>query len=541
MNRVSPKVLWPLALAVIFFAIPAGLHFFYPSLFWRVTDNEPHGLSNALNMAYRLGDGRMYAAPGMTNHPGVTFYIMSWLALALAGYPVANGGFDFFKTVLAHVEDFHRILIWLAAFAGAAGVYIFVRAARILVSVNVIIFGLLLWLLSTPATIMMFMSPGFESFALLINSLFFTALVQIACSRDVGWRPIVFAGAVAAVAYLNKLSYVYVPAALGAAIFVRLAASRAGWLRGTALLALFVAAFVSFVLVVAYFVIGWAEFQALLDYHYHVIVGSGMYGEGDRTVVSADEVRNALAAIPANRAYALPLALGGGVVLAVAGIMLAFTRSQHIPLAVLGIGAGTAALLSAVVVLKHYEVHYTAGISATLPACVVVGDLLARARGLKFGSTGGVIAGIALMLMALFVVPNLTTYVTGRAQVARLAEADKKEIDAQIAAGNRMAEFMYRVPFAEFGQGFVLVLTGVPQLIEEYLRTSRRTISSFMARQSSPDVGMYVIDKAYFPDEAAVKRATNLDLPEASAPAVIRYEAGDRLIELRTVFLLIRH
>ena len=59
-------VLWPLALAVIFFSIPVLLALQYPSSFWMGTDNETLGLADALNMAYRLADREMYEAVGMT-------------------------------------------------------------------------------------------------------------------------------------------------------------------------------------------------------------------------------------------------------------------------------------------------------------------------------------------------------------------------------------------------------------------------------------------------------------------------------------------
>jgi hypothetical protein len=51
------------------------------------------------------------------------------------------------------------------------------------------------------------------------------------------------------------------------------------------------------------------------------------------------------------------------------------------------------------------------------------------------------------------------------------------------------------------------------------------------------DVGAWVIDKSYFPTEQAVRTAKNVDL---LGPRPIRYNEGDKLIELHTVFLLIR-
>src|SRR6202022_3591667 len=110
---------WPLALAGVFFAISMLLAVSYPSSFWMITDYQPHGLANALNMAYRLADRQMYLAGGLAYHPGVPFYLMSWLALAVTGYPVATGGPDFFNTVIEHVDEYHQASLFLVALVGA--------------------------------------------------------------------------------------------------------------------------------------------------------------------------------------------------------------------------------------------------------------------------------------------------------------------------------------------------------------------------------------------------------------------------------------
>lgn len=153
---------WPAAFAILFIAIPPLLFHWYPTSFWANTDYEPLGLGDALNLAYRLADFRIYPAVGMEDHPGVPFYFMSWLALAFAGYPVAFKGPGFFNAVVDHVEDFHRAGVWLGALMGGVGVYIFARTARNLVPLGVIAVGLLAWLTSTPATLLMFTTPSIE-------------------------------------------------------------------------------------------------------------------------------------------------------------------------------------------------------------------------------------------------------------------------------------------------------------------------------------------------------------------------------------------
>jgi hypothetical protein len=56
-------------------------------------------------------------------------------------------------------------------------------------------------------------------------------------------------------------------------------------------------------------------------------------------------------------------------------------------------------------------------------------------------------------------------------------------------------------------------------------------------RRLEHEVGAYVLDKNYFPTAESVKAASNVVLL-SSKPAAMR--DGDKLIELRTTFLLIR-
>jgi hypothetical protein len=111
-------LVWPYILAAVFFLLPVTLLFAYPVGFWSSTDNEPLGLANALNAAYRLADFRMYQSAGL-EHPGIQYYFMSWLALAFTGYPVAGAGPDFFRNVIDNVDGYHRASICIAALVGA--------------------------------------------------------------------------------------------------------------------------------------------------------------------------------------------------------------------------------------------------------------------------------------------------------------------------------------------------------------------------------------------------------------------------------------
>jgi hypothetical protein len=530
-------LLWPSIFAAAFFLIPVGLLFAHPISFWCSTDNEPMGLANALNMAYRLADFRLYSAEGMTYHPGVQFHFMSWLALAVTGYPVAGAGQDFFRAVIDHVDDYYRASIYVAALVGATGVYVFARSAMKLIPVGAIAVGLLLWLLSTPATILFFMSPGYESVAILANSLFLLVLVRLAFDRDIDPTIIVLAGCVGAFAYLNKLSYIYIPLALVSAIFCKAVFLRVGWLRGASFVAVFLCTAVGVVVATGYLIIGGQTFHDLLRFHQGVIMGSGMYGTGARNVVDKAEVWHAIMAIPRDKTYAMAFALIGGALLFIAGMVTGIKNREKDGVAVIGIGAGLAGLLSSLIVLKHYDSHYTAGVSATLPACAVAACLFAEAWNFKARIAAFALACVAVLLMADPVLASVRHVLASRSNSTQLALADRNEIAALTAAMTRVVDFAYRVPFPQYGEGMVVHYAGVPRLFQTYLQNKGPVTNSVTEQSVTEDVGAYVIDKGYFPTVEAVKGAANVDL---TGPRPIQFQDGDELIELRTVFLLIR-
>ena len=531
---------WPLAFAALFFIIPPLLFHSYPSSLWANNDYEPLGLANAMNMAYRLADLKLYPAVGITDHPGIPFYFMSWLALAFSGYPVASRDTGFFTTVMGHVEDFHRINVWLAALAGASGVYIFSRAARGLVPVWVVAIGLLAWLISTPGTLLMFATPSIESFALLINSLFFWVLVRVAYDRNIAAGTTVLAACVSAFAYLNKLSYIYVSLALAATGILNLFFRNAGWTLGRKRCVLFTLTSLAVIVIAGCLSNGVSEFLHMLRFHKSVVFHSGLYGTGDHFVVSANDIWRAFAAIPAEKAYAMPVAFLIGAVLSIGGLLTARRGPEHIPVAVICIGTGLASAMSAVFVIKHYSLFYTAGVSATLPASAAALYLLLQSLGQSWDYKPRIIeatlAAALILIAAPKTVPALLSELEARVRKGELAKADLRDIDNKLSDGSRVIEFLYKTPFSWYGEGFVIYNASVPRMTEEY-REARPTMFSASVPGLHRDADAYVIDKGYFPTVESVKASGNLALIE---PTPVTFENGDQLIELRTAFLLIR-
>jgi hypothetical protein len=526
---------WPIAFAIVFFSIPILLFHIYPNSLWANFDYETEAVADALNMAYRIADHRLYFARGLVDHPGVPFYLMSWLALALTGYPAASGP-GFFDTVIEHAEVFHRMLIWLAALTGAVGIVIFARAARSLVPTAVVAIALLIWLVSSPATLLMFESPSIETFALLINALFFVVLVRLAYDADLTARVAFLCGCVGAFAYLNKLSYIYVPVALAVAGFTNAGLRGAGRIRTRRLTLYFAFGVLLVLLATAVFFIGWPGFLILLRFHLRVMLGSGLYGTGDHVVIAKDEIWRSLAAIPADRAYAMVIALVGGPCLVIAGFLTGRKGPDHVPVALIGIGTGTASLLSALFVVKHYNVHYVAGVSATLPASAVAAYLLIKSRDYRFRTAAAALAVAAILLMATQMLGWLLPQLAAKTKTTELAAADLQEIKAQFAGKKVLVEFGYAAPFSQAGEGFVVVYGSVQRLTDDYRRSRPDVIGSMASSLVDRDADAYVIAKAYFPTVESVKAAPNLSL---FGRKPVRFKEGDKLIELHTAFLLI--
>jgi hypothetical protein len=466
---------------------------------------------------------------------------VSWLALALAGYPIASADSEFYAAVIADVEKYHRITICMSAMAGAIGVYIFARAARKLVPVGVVVTGLIIWLFSTPATLLTFASPSIDSFAILINGLFFVVVVRLAFDRDVSLSVAAITASVGALGYLNKLSYIYIGLTLALTGILNFAFRRPGWIRSGVRCVLFGVAFLLVVKAAGSAIIGQEAFHGLIEYHKQVILGSGMYGTGPEVVVSGDEVRRAIAAIPADRSYAIAVALIGGALLGVAGFVTALRGAQHIPVGILGVGVGLASAMSATIVLKHYALHYTAGVSATLPASLVVGYLLVQDWGYRPRVIAGVVAAmaaVAIVFMATLTMPSVTGVLASRMAATEQVKADMVDIRTRLAGEKRVVVYVYKAPFAEYGEGFVVTYGSVPRMTEAYLKTRPNVVSSMTVGLIDREVGAFVLDKSYFPNAASIKAAPNIALLAAKP---VTMADGDKLIELRTVFLLIRN
>ena len=87
------------------------------------------------------------------------------------------------------------------------------------------------------------------------------------------------------------------------------------------------------------------------------------------------------------------------------------------------------------------------------------------------------------------------------------------------------------------GGELVEIWHGVPRLTVEYHRNRSRMFSAAAADSPPRNVDAIVIHRAYFPTVESIKASRDL-ATFSGEPAV--YREGDRIVELRTVFVLLR-
>ena len=174
-----------------------------------------------------------------------------------------------------------------------------------------------------------------------------------------------------------------------------------------------------------------------------------------------------------------------------------------------------------------------------MPAGVVGGWLLLKSCGWNYRhriAAGGA-AATAILLMAVLTAKFLIAVLAQGTNVGEMVKADLKDIQTELAGSKRAIEFAYRTPFADYGEGFLIIYASIPRMTEEYVRSRQRTFSSMVGGLFDRDVGAYIIDKGYFSTVESIKAATNV-VPLGPKP--VAFKDGDRLIELHTVFILIR-
>lgn len=515
-----------LLIATVLGSALALLTFSLQGSFWLSQDYGMLSLAHALHLEWRLSHPGTLPAPGLAGHPGILFYFASWLAVAVIAPPSGTMDFGRFTQIMANAEAIYFANQAIAIAIVTLSAYAFVRVARRVAPMWVVLAALGLWLGSSYQAVLTSTALSIETFSLLLNTLFLWVLLRIAAASRISVLDALMAGMIAAFGYLMKLPYLYVAFGLAAALMASIAIHRPGIfhsLRGATLICI---SFALCVVGVGLTVIGEQGFKDLLQFHLNVLLHSGHYGTGASGIAETSHVKAAWDSFAVYGSMAPWLA----VMLAPACIFVAISGrlrgKADASVVIFAVGAGVAALLASLGVLKHFAEHYAAGVAPALCAVVIAAFLLIRQI------QPGALRRFKLLLVVLVLLGLSLSFSYAISVKSRGAEQremllqDRSALEKLLHLQQGRTLFTYHVPMQEFGEGFILHYTGIPLLQQEYTAWRTARVSSYMRPTGS--FKYVVLDKNYFRDAAAVRKAANLEpvgtvqLPPSTSDEIVQ-------------------
>jgi hypothetical protein len=429
-----------------------------PVTFWGIPgDWSVMSLAEAVNIDFWLrGTGPRALSQAQYYQPGVWYQFVSYIVYRTTSSEAPAR--EIFQTVLRDPQHYWNVLQILPIAMTAFGSGLIWRASRGLNSLARCA-AISCYFICMPAVAFGIYQYFNESFTLAIAACFFPMGLLILTENQ--RRPSLNAflcGLAASGLYLHKMNYVVWAVALIPAIFAAAWTGRFSWTAALIRALLLVAGITLGVLGFGYFLLGPAGLQMMLAAHKEILLGSGIYGQGDHTVVSL-KLLLSNATIVAMSDYYFTLMLAACALLGI-GVFLrnVFDRAwlrQHMAEGVFLFAAAAAMLLA---VLKHYQPYYIVSVAAVLPFIVI---WLARARMWIIGPVALALTGLALVAG----IPGLVAVQHSWAATETKMAADHEFITSRPLKPQMIRLWMYRSVDPFCGRLFLVNFTGISSLI----------------------------------------------------------------------------
>jgi len=517
-------------LAIALVATWLTVYLLWPTPFWASDDDYAYlALAHALHFEATLRGGDVSQDGGLMNHPGLPFYVASWLALRASA--LFAGGKDAIAYALSQPDGFFlatRIIAGLITAAAIAGIWYLMAA----LAAPWRLLAILGFFAASPASFRYgFTFLGNETFALPLSVLLFWSLRYVVTSPPQTYAPWLVLGAVAAVAYTVKLLYLDI---LVAAIAVALVDSWWTFRRSNLLfifravqrIGLIATAFVGVAVALLLVAIGRKGVASLLAFHASIFTHTGVYGSGGRGVASVEAVYQAFA----NSISSMPLpylCFAAVALLVVTLAAQARARSLDRAIVIWTVAAITATIAAAAAVLKHYDTHYVTAVSAVLP--FVLAPVLSHRRW-RWVVAAGIFASLC------FTAAYATTQLSEQSRFAAAMAEDETRIAAMPLLPAQARLWTYRVPSEHFAAAFVAAYSGVRSIQATLADPARQDFSSYS--QVDRSYRYIVLDKHHFPDGDSVRRAKGSLEPTQSL--MVQLGANDKIHVLKSTIVVER-
>jgi len=505
---------------VLIFALTGAWYFFAiakGTTFWQVHDDYSHlSLAHAINLQQWINHGTHRPNVGLVGHPGIPFYVVSWLALK-AALPV---GVDEIQQILQNVstnpEPFWLAIRTAALILNIIGVIMVMNcpgnadtSARLAAAVVFFAVSIEPWDVAITKL-------GIESFALPYAALFYIvgySALHNKAKAQFWWLAF---GVVAGIGYTLKLHYIVFAVAGLVGLASASALGTYTWRLTVWLACLYIAGFLILVAPTLLLFDHLEGTERLIQFHKTIILHTGAYGSGDPGVLSIDRAEFALNSLIEMRWFVVAAALmvcGYIFLLRTAWRDLKW-RKTELPF---GIVIMTALILALGAVIKHFGSRYVIVPIAILPIALLY---LSGQAGTVTGKIGLVAALIALPF-------TLLGFYQQQFASRAFAEAVARDVENIKLKPLEAGEFRlweYYIPSREFALGIIARWSEDVQVDKWYETTALTDRSTF----SAPTPWRYaVLEKSRFPTHQAVSRWT-------------QYEPSDRIEFLETTVLLER-
>jgi hypothetical protein len=499
----------------------------WPVPFWQANnDYADLSLAHAVHLEASLHE-KVNGDAALANHPGIPFYIASWMALRMAA--LSDGANDVVKFAFSNPDRFFlmaKIFAGLITAIGIGATWLLLRRIgpfwRLL--------AILTFFAAAPVSYRYgLVILGNETFALPLAALLFWAVDRCAkapAASNLSW---LILGAVAGLGYTVKLLYLdlLVAACAVALIDSWWSAPRLGIrliIEFTRRIVLILVAFFALALAILLPILGRETLRGLLQFHAAIFTHSGNYGSGEVGFISTAAVDRALLKLLANTAlpYMIILVVVG-LCMAVWSKLKTHTLDRH---TALWTAASLAAIISAsAAILKHFDVHYLVALCALLPFAFSPVLALPRARW---------IAGAAVVACLGWTTYHAAVEFSQESDEVAAVLDDVAAIRAMPLAPGEARLWAYRSPTEEFSAAFIASYSGVESVIKALADPALQDFSPYsMVKRPYKYV---VLDRKDFPDANAIRKIEG-SLDRVQGPFV-PLAPDDKILELRRLIVV---
>lgn len=171
-----------------------------------------------------------------------------------------------------------------------------------------------------------------------------------------------------------------------------------------------------------------------------------------------------------HRAFVVPIGFVLGLVIIYKCIVTYLQGRALEKFIILGFATGICSIVSVITVCKHYVVHYSAAVSATIPAIVIIlWQFVANTKNRKMNYRIKVAISIVILFAGIFSISDLIRSKIKNAHYRNQIIQDRIKLEELAVNINGKRLYTYHVPLSEFSIGMILYYSGIYELKERYI------------------------------------------------------------------------